>query len=791
MTFKCKMCDEPLVIANDNVVTCGYCGTRQTLPKLNSDRKAALYERAGLFRRNNEYDKAAAIYETILKLNEGSSDAESYWSVVLCKYGVEYTEDPITRRRSPTCNRVHLTSIFDDEDYKKTIEHSDDITRSLYEEEAQAIDEVQKRFLEISDKEEPFDIFICYKEKDDDAQRTKDSFIAQDIYEQLRNEGYRVFFSRITLENKHAYQYKACTFAALNSAKIMLVIGTKPEHFNAVWVKNEWSHFLALAKNDKSRTLIPCFRDMDAYDLPEALTKLQGQDINKLGFMQDLLRVAEKIKQKTAPTPAPGSESVSALDLEKSADGNKPATTITAPGVEPLYKRAILFLEDGNFDQAREYCEKLLDIDPEYAPAYIGKLCADLGIRNEEELMNYEKPLDDMLNYQRALRFAAADYYVVVERYNKTIIERTQKTQESVREEQERVAKFQGHISAGLRADHGHTVGLKSNGTVLAVGFDDNGQCNVSEWRGIISVSAGGSHTVGLKTGGMAIAVGNNRDYRCNVGNWRDLVAISAGGSHTVGLKNDGTVVAVGLNDDGECDVSEWRNIVAISAGGRHTVGLKSNGTVVAVGNNRDNRCNVSDWRNIVAVAAGINRTIGLRADGRVVAIGDDQNNLCDLDDWRDIIAVAAGVNHTVGLKIGGTVIAAGSNNSGECDVSSWRDIVAITAGASYSIGLRADGTVLVRGENSYGKCNVGNWRSIGPVSEEERLQRAQEDQRELEERHRQEQEVRRKREEKLRHEEIQRRMEQSRRWKAQGLCERCGGEIGGFFTKKCKSCGE
>ena len=119
--FKCKMCAGSLEIAvGANIATCEYCGITQTLPKLNDDRRATLYDRAGHFRRSNEYDKAMAMYETIL--NEDNTDAEAYWSVVLCRYGVEYVEDPITRKRVPTCNRTQFTSIFADEDYKKAIE---------------------------------------------------------------------------------------------------------------------------------------------------------------------------------------------------------------------------------------------------------------------------------------------------------------------------------------------------------------------------------------------------------------------------------------------------------------------------------------------------------------------------------------------------------------------------------------------------------------------------------------------------------------------------------------------
>ena len=147
------------------------------------------------------------------------------------------------------------------------------------------INEIQKGILAISQKEEPFDVFICYKETDDTGTRTQDSVIANDIYYQLTQEGLKVFYAAITLENKLGSAYEPCIFAALNSAKVMLAIGTKPEHFNAVWVKNEWSRFLKIIQKDRSKLLIPCYRDMDAYELPEEFAHLQAQDMSKIGFI--------------------------------------------------------------------------------------------------------------------------------------------------------------------------------------------------------------------------------------------------------------------------------------------------------------------------------------------------------------------------------------------------------------------------------------------------------------------------------------------------------------------------
>ena len=159
--FQCKMCGGTLEIQeNESVATCEYCGTKQTIPRLSNEKKANLYDRAGHFRRNDEFDRAMGIYNQIL--DEDPSDAEAYWSLVLCRYGIVYVEDPATRRRVPTVNRMQMASVLADEDYKMALQNAAFGQRELYEAEARAIDQIQKGILEISSNEEPFDVFICY-----------------------------------------------------------------------------------------------------------------------------------------------------------------------------------------------------------------------------------------------------------------------------------------------------------------------------------------------------------------------------------------------------------------------------------------------------------------------------------------------------------------------------------------------------------------------------------------------------------------------------------------------------
>ena len=278
MELKCKICGGDLDIQdNHKVAVCQYCGTEQVLPKVQNEQKAKLYDRATHFRSNNEYDKAEALFEEILNIDD--TDNEIYWQLVLCEYGVEYIKDKKTDKYIPTCNRTKTVSIFLNDNYKKAIK---------YEKEAKQIDEIQKKAIEIASKEKPFDIFICYKETDEEGKRTQDSVLAQDIYNNLTQDGYKVFFSKITLENKLGVDYEPYIFSALNSSKIMIVVGTKKENFESVWVKNEWSRFLALAKDHQDKTLIPTFKDMDPYLLPEEFAHLQALDLGKIGVITDI-----------------------------------------------------------------------------------------------------------------------------------------------------------------------------------------------------------------------------------------------------------------------------------------------------------------------------------------------------------------------------------------------------------------------------------------------------------------------------------------------------------------------
>ena len=132
------------------------------------------------------------MYESIVA--EFPEDAEGYWGLVLCSYGIEYVDDAKTGKKIPTCHRTLTSSVMDDDNFVQACENADVVARGIYREEAKAIDKLQQKIIAVVENEEPYDVFICYKETDDITKsRTEDSLIAQDITPSLSKRGTKYF----------------------------------------------------------------------------------------------------------------------------------------------------------------------------------------------------------------------------------------------------------------------------------------------------------------------------------------------------------------------------------------------------------------------------------------------------------------------------------------------------------------------------------------------------------------------------------------------------------------------
>ena len=380
VVYKCKICGGEIQPNEDGRIgKCLYCGAVQTLPKEKDDKVSNILNRANDYRLNCDFDRAIYEYEKVMELDE--TEPEAHWGLFLSKYGVEYVKDNMTFSYKPTLHRISSISVFDDVDYQATIKYASDISAIQYKQDAENIENVMKELLLISTNQEPYDIFLSYKELDDvTRQRTIDSNLAYELYNALTAQGYKVFFAPKSLG---VGLYEPKIYSAIITSKVMIVLGTQPQYFNAVWVKNEWSRFAELVENGENKVIIPVFRDMEANQLPSRIAKYQAYDMSNIEFLPSILNVI--------------SQSVS--------KNSKVAYNKDASAEDVYLERGFLALEDGNFSQADSFFENVLNLNPHNSQAYFGKLMVEMKITKQEQILTSPKNLSEYKNFEKAVRF--------------------------------------------------------------------------------------------------------------------------------------------------------------------------------------------------------------------------------------------------------------------------------------------------------------------------------------------------------------------------------------------------
>lgn len=765
--IKCKMCGGDIEISADKTFgTCEYCGSTMTLPKVDDEQRAAAFNRGNHFRRSGEFDKALAVYERIVA--EDDNDAEAHWCCALCRFGIEYVEDPATYEWLPTCHRASFDSFLEDVDYLAAVEHSDGITRRQYQKDAAKIAEVQRGILATSQNEQPFDVFLCYKETGEDGRRTRDSLMAQEVYYELTEQGYRVFFARITLEDKAGTEYEPYIFAALNSAKVMVVIGTKPEHFNAVWVKNEWSRFLSMMKKDRSKLLLPCYRDMDPYDLPEALSVLQSYDMSKIGFMQDLIRGIKKVIDAGKPQEA-AKETVKETVVVHNEGGSN---------VQALLKRGNMALEDGEWSKADEFFEQVLNQDAECGAAYLGKFLAKEKFPSTQKYAasyveqvknaaptgkNAEACAEDKAFIEACIqKYQVADYYPAQEirkalqfdrRYcadHAEYFRNSQKRAEQLLDTDRNFARAEKYASGETKAQCG---ALRS---ALADALRQQEQTAEQEAAAEKQRITEAYHTF-LKETEPKLAAAKKEAL---TEKQKDEEAAERARIEQREREEKERIEREEREEKERIErekaeqeakekaakADKITRIVLGVAAAVIAVVLLITKVIIPSSNysKAEELLAAGDYDGAITVfeKVGSYKDAAERKkyyeaelflqEGDTAHAAISFGEIADYQDARersmalwDTIAVrktlaastATESGYTIVLKTNGTVGAAGKCDGKPCNVAGWGDIIAVEAGSEHIVGLKADGTVVAVGSNEKGQCDVSDWTDIVAIS--------------------------------------------------------------------------
>ena len=368
LNYRCRKCGGTLVPNADQVTAlCEFCGCIQPIPVVD----AACYNRANELRREKKFAQAAVLLEGALSIDP--KDAEGNWNMVLCKFGIEYVEEPDGSRK-PTCHGISYCSVLEDPHYLCALKYADSESAKLYKEEAAQIYKIQQEVIELAQTGEKYDIFISYKETNAEGNRTIDSVIAQELYEHLNGMGYRVFFARVALAEKGGLSYEPVIFSALNSASVMIVVGSSRENLTSLWVRNEWERYLFLMQENSDKKMLLVYRNMKQSEFPEKLEFMSCVDAGNYGYLQQA--------ETFAAAALPGKTAVVVGDM-------RAQTAEALARANNLFQRAEQELKRGHHEKAKQYYQAALELDETRSEAWWELFLLDVA---EQEAASADSP---------------------------------------------------------------------------------------------------------------------------------------------------------------------------------------------------------------------------------------------------------------------------------------------------------------------------------------------------------------------------------------------------------------
>ncbi len=253
VTLECKYCgnaDRSTFIIRESEYICKCCGRCYRETASGGETRSIIG-----FETLKNYDFAAAenIFSEIISDYPESIDAR--WGLLLARYGIVFVKGFYMGEIEPIyCfpNYAYNQGAFTSEEEYKEIEKllkGDPERMALYRKQAEQIEAAFEAFKSDVGKKE-VDVFICVKISKTTANNphvkgtTDDYEKACELYGKLREEGKRVFFSYVTLKNTIDSDMEI--WRSLLKSKKMLLIGSRTEYLNSVWVKSEWERWLYL-----------------------------------------------------------------------------------------------------------------------------------------------------------------------------------------------------------------------------------------------------------------------------------------------------------------------------------------------------------------------------------------------------------------------------------------------------------------------------------------------------------------------------------------------------------------
>ena len=224
------------------------------------------------------FDEAESEFGLIVQKHPDWS--AGYWGLVRAKFGIKFEQD-LSGKAVPSCYKSTYEDFRDTDEYKKAVALAETPElRQSYEKIAEYIARVVKEWREEAQKYD-YDVFISFKASNDlDGSETRDAREMHKLYDLLKDKGYHVFFSPVTLitDGVGGKGSEPYIFNALDKAKALIVYGSRKEYFSSTWVQNEWQRYLRAIKAGRKEkdSLLVLYEGFNPKELPQGLRRIQG-----------------------------------------------------------------------------------------------------------------------------------------------------------------------------------------------------------------------------------------------------------------------------------------------------------------------------------------------------------------------------------------------------------------------------------------------------------------------------------------------------------------------------------
>ena len=398
MLMRCTNCGSTNLTFENNIYTCNSCGSK--FEKKQFDSKMFVDLRlADNYRQSTHFDDAKKLYKQIIENYPEDNLTDVYWGLFLCEQNVVFEEDG-KGDRFPSFYRINSQSVEDTPSFLKAISYAskhEPEKVQVFNDLGDKIEYARKMYLDISTTTNPFEVFICFKNTDENGNHTSDRQLAMDIYNEFSGK-YNIFFSEKTLKNiKSNYrEYEPNIYYGLYTAKVMLLICSKNDYIESKWLKNEWSRFTQINKNkEDKKCIIPIFTEgYNPNDLPSDLQSIQGifddrklisnlehqldSIIHPVDKFEELKKQQEEERLRQEQKLAEIASNISRMTM----NGNGGNENKINNYIDAINK----FLELENYTKVKESLDLLKEISPNMFEVYWYSMFCDNNVKSIDAL---------------------------------------------------------------------------------------------------------------------------------------------------------------------------------------------------------------------------------------------------------------------------------------------------------------------------------------------------------------------------------------------------------------------